>query len=219
MGKFLLAAIGLLIASCGMESQSKSEHNEEKNDSIVLIGDSIFTTGNNRIEYYIETKANIQIDGRAVSGARMNDIYGQYQGAREQGFNTVIMDGGGNDVLGNRGNCQNTFNDNCKKTIDDAINQMGELWNQMLADGVEKVYFLTCHYPVGWSAGFNQAVDYGYEAVTNLCANADIECHVSDPRAAFAERNDVLIWDGVHPTDKGSEIMADLIMEKMYPTP
>ncbi len=180
-----------------------------------MFGDSIFTTSNRRIQARLQELSQTQIVDHSVAGATMSQIRDQYLSQRGAPIASVILDGGGNDILGQRGICQNQLPDSCKAKIRDVGAVLKETLEQMASDGVSEVVLLTCHYPVGWNAGFEQAVDYAFPLLQEICAESPVPCRLVDPRSSFKNRNDLFEWDGVHPNWNGSTLMGDLIWDAM----
>ncbi|MBF0440993.1 MAG: SGNH/GDSL hydrolase family protein [Oligoflexales bacterium] len=188
-----------------------------KNDGsggIRIFGDSIFTTSDHRIKKQLESLASISITDHAVGGAIMSQIKDQYIANRTQKIKTVIMDGGGNDILGNKGNCQNQMNDTCKSLIKSIVDTLRGIFELMKEDGVHQIVFLGCHYPMGWNGGFEQSVDYGHTLLEVACSESTVPCMVVDPRQTFKNKSDLLEWDGVHPNWNGTAVMAKLIWDE-----
>lgn len=117
---------------------------------------------------------------------------------------TIIMDGGGNDVISKRSNCE-AMDDACKQQIDEAVNIGADLLEQMHKDGVAHVIWMGFFY-IG---GLEKAVDYGSEAVIEACEAAKIHCEVADLRDLQIPRG----WDGVHPTEEGYKMLAQRIWD------
>ena len=145
----------------------------------------------------------------------MTQIRDQYKGFRTQKIRTVIMDGGGNDILGNAGNCKNQLNEPCRSLIRGLVGILEKLFAMMREDGVHQIVFLGCHYPTGWNAGFEQAVDYSYTLLQVACSISAVPCIVADPRQTFKNASNLVEWDGVHPNWNGTAVMARLIWDEM----
>lgn len=210
---------GVMVAAltgCGSEADgSMAASVEPRASGIRIFGDSIFTSGGGAIEQELERLMTRTIDSHAVAGTVMAQIRDQYKSQRGQGIRTVIVDGGGNDVLGARGECQNRMSEGCRNVIDNAAAIARDLFAMMAQDGVANVVHLTCHYPVGWNAGFDQAVDYGYAAIAQACEESGANCVLVDPRTEMRGRNNLFEWDGIHPNRAGAQVMASLIWDKI----
>ena len=124
------------------------------------------------------------------------------------------MDGGGNDALGNGSNCK-SFNEKCKAVVKNAAQMLKDTFDMMAQDGVKYIFFLGTHYPRGWNNGYDVAVDYGYTLIEPLCRDSAVPCKLIDPREKLNTTANVLEWDGVHPNNLGTEILADMIYEDL----
>ena len=210
----IFAITAILSSGCGTDGISVSASKatpQPTADGIRMFGDSIFTSGGNMVERALEPLLQRAIDSHAVGGAVMWQIRDQYKNARNYGARTVIMDGGGNDVLGARGDCQNQLTPNCKRIVDNAVALAKEMFVQMKDDGVENIVHMGCHYPMNWNSGFVQAVDYSYVALDQACKESQANCVIVDTLEGFRGRSDLLEWDGVHPNWNGAQAFANSI--------
>jgi len=203
--------IVLFLVGCGASNQSKSDINTIHNldSSVHIFGDSIFTTLNHRIKSLLEISMEQSIDDHARQGAWTWEITKQYEIARGK-KSLVIFDGGGNDVLGNRGNCK-AFNDACRQVVANGIKNHEDALRMMEQDGVERVIFLGFHYPTGWNGGLENVIDYTYPLLKNMCDESSIPCAIVDTREKFRTTKGLLEWDGIHPNRQGTQVMADMI--------
>lgn len=210
-----IVTLGLLTGCDSGHSQESSQVTDHElvANGIRIFGDSIFTAGGNMIERSLEPLMQRTIDSHAVGGSVMWQIRDQYRNARQLGMRTAITDGGGNDVLGARGDCQNSLTPNCRRIIDDAVAIAKDVFTQMAADGVANIVHLGCHYPMNWNNGFVQAVDYSYTALSQACQDSGTNCVIVDVRETFRGRNDLLEWDGIHPNWNGAQTFANLIWQ------
>ncbi len=184
--------------------------------NVVLIGDSIFAN-NGEIKNHLELITELTIDSYAVGGARMSDIVEQYYSIDLSNSNGIaIMNGGGNDILqDNFFNCK-AFNEKCKDVIDDRLEVGLQLVEEMADDGMKYVIYLGYYYTTGFASGFDQAVDYATEQIQGACELSSFEgCYIVDSRNAFNSGTGFITWDGIHPTLKGSRVLAELIWETM----
>ncbi len=209
------------------------------NNKIVNIGDSIFALSG-KISDYLHSYAGKTFRRYATSGAEIKgsniltsfDVAAQYAKAKSQYslIDTIIMDGGGNDILipatmaFDPYNCKKDWwesglSSSCKNLINDVYVDTVNLINQMGRDGVKNVLFLGYyHIKTGLigSTTLNAAVDYGdlklKAAVTNATAANNNRVFI-DPRSSIV--NSDIIIDGVHPADSGSKKLAGLIWAKL----
>ncbi len=115
---------------------------------------------------------------------------------------TILMDGGGNDVISKRGDCE-ALDDACRVQITEAVDIGATLLADMHADGVSHVVWMGFFYIYG----LEKAVDFGSHLIAEACRHATIDCHVADLRDLHIPRG----WDGIHPTDDGYQLLADRI--------
>ncbi|HYX36324.1 MAG TPA: SGNH/GDSL hydrolase family protein [Oligoflexus sp.] len=204
----------LYAGSAGVVVHDQVETSETRaTTETLIIGDSIFAL-NGLIGSTLEKLSSQDIDSYAGIGAVMSGIVRQYQRSREYGFaRTVIMNGGGNDVLTNMGPCR-AFTQSCVAVIDSAINQAADLVEQMESDGVASIYYLGYYYTTGLASGLDQAIDYAMLRMPDICAGTQIRCEVIDTRDAM-QGGSTISWDGIHPSRAGSIKMAGLLWERM----
>lgn len=151
-----------------------------------------------------------------VPGTRMLDnvIPMQYQAAKTQNadIKTVIMTGGGNDVLMDPlvlADCL-MVGQACK----DRVEQVGALYEKMAgelaADGVQDVVIVL--YTRGTLLGA-KVIDHIWAKMTPICDNAPVRCHLVDPDQLGA--GTMKTRDGIHPTDEGYDLIGKSVYERM----
>lgn len=195
-----------------------------KNNLKVIIGDSIFAlSGVEKLE--LARLAGENSRGYAQSGAQMDGVVSQYSRAKRYGsIRTIVMDGGGNDVLigaltGSQEcvpNSRGDLSSACLATIHGARSQGASLLYSMYRDGVADVLWQGYYLLPGSLAKLNTALDVGMELFQDMCEDSAASCHWVDPRAAFRGRERYYVKsDNIHPTDSGSEVLANLVWDKM----
>ncbi len=159
-----------------------------------------------------------------VGGTQMSN--GQIPGmfddavAEDPAIDTVIMTGGGNDVLiGSASVCLQDPPPSaaCVNALDEVFAAAEALMNRMATAGVQHVvYSFYPHLPPGFPPGAkNETLDYAAPLVAELCEKAPVDCHFVDIRDAFEGHPEYILPDAIHPTDAGSQVIADLIWETM----
>jgi len=206
--------------------------NADRND-VITLGDSIFDL-NGQIQANLESWAGETFRNYTQSGAELSGgflapaVDSQYASAKatDANINTIVMDGGGNDILipamlfdPNR--CKTKWyrpnlSSKCKNLIQDIYVTGVNLMNQMDADGVENIVFLGYYELPRGKTNLNQAVNYGDEYLGYACDTATTaSCTFVDPRghvpAADVESDDI------HPTPNGSLTLANLIWPVLQP--
>ena len=202
-------------------------------DEVVMIGDSYLAITSvpsavfNLARLYDALGDNEEYRRYDQGGTQMGNgqIPNQFQDAlaEDPNINTVIMTGGGNDVLiGDANDClQNPppGDQNCVDNINDVMVAAEGLLQDMADAGVQNVvYFFYPHLPdQGFVQGAkNETLDYAYPLVEELCANAPLNCVFVDTRPAFEGHQDEYFqFDGIHPNDQGSLEIANAVWSQM----
>lgn len=136
-------------------------------------------------------------------------------------ISTVIMTGGGNDVLiGSAAIClsQPPPAEPCVAAIDSVLTTAATLMDDMAEAGVKDVvYFFYPHLPPGFPFGAkNETLDYAAPLVQALCEeHQGLDCQFVDIRPAFEGHPEYIRLDAIHPTDAGAAVIADLLWERM----
>ena len=196
---------------------------------MVWIGDSFNVSANEGIRRGVETRAK---DAGALAeddeyrahyqpGAQVanGQIPGQYATAVAAGsdIDTVVMDGGGNDIGISHPECLTSPPPDdaaCVAVWDEILSTLEALWSDMEADGVAHVIFYG--YPELGITGGPENVNYSTPRIQTACAafTAPLECRFVDPRAVF-EGQPYLEPDGMHPTAAGADALAELLWDEM----
>jgi lysophospholipase L1-like esterase len=159
-------------------------------------------------------------------------------------IDTIIMDGGGNDVLIDNQGCLTTpppGNTSCATAITGTVNRAQQLLQEMASNGVKHiVYFFYPHLdPAGGgilptpAPGVNTTLDYAYPLAEQICCGSSFtstttsytcsgntsgaQCIFVDTRPAFEGHTADYIksTDHVHPTPAGAQVIADLVWKAM----
>ena len=208
------------------------EENASRND-VITIGDSIFDL-NGVIEDTLEAYAGETFRDYTQSGAELaggsfaRPIVGQYADAKatDSNINTIVMDGGGNDIL-----IPATFFDpygcrtrwyrwnissSCVNLINDQYVTAVNLLNQMDADGVDNVVWLGYYELPRGNANLTQALNYGDDLLGWACEVAsNASCSFVDPRGTVPASQ--VEGDDIHPTPAGSVNLANQIWPVLQP--
>jgi len=206
---------------------------------VVNLGDSIFALSG-KIQDYLHSYSGKTFRRYAVSGAELEggdliapSVVNQFAVARADNSNikTVLMDGGGNDILlpvltlFDIYNCkkdwwESRLSSSCKNLINDIYVDGVDLLNEMRARGVTKVLYLGYYYTKnslisGNLSALKQAIDYGDGKFATACANSLLSCTFIDPRSSVKSAD--IIADGIHPATSGSQKIANLIWPYLAP--
>jgi lysophospholipase L1-like esterase len=177
----------------------------------IIIGDSIFAL----------TKAvpnNLKKEGYeftllAKSGALTDEIAEQYERyVEEYGVpDTVLYNGGGNDILFKSYGACYKHSDSCYRYVDSIIRKGLDLVKKMQEDGVRQVIYVGLHYLGPMHTRLNKIIDYGMDTVAVEASTLHIK--FIDIREPFSHKWNERLWllDDVHPNIVGSKIISDRI--------
>jgi lysophospholipase L1-like esterase len=170
---------------------------------------------------WLETWAGHSIENHALVGASLEDgwvksIRSQYHDLNKHvpsNITTLIMDGGGNDVISHRKDCE-AWNDVCRDMIQHSVGIASSILENAHRDGVEHVLYLGFYY----LQGLQQAADLAGPMMASLCETAPLDCHFIDPRynattGTGLQTPQMLGSDGIHPNEQGYKILAEMIWD------
>lgn len=179
---------------------------------VLMLGDSIFKHRNDGVKRGVEERLGEEIFSLAVSGAKSKEIAEQYYSlVKGETKFEILLDGGGNDILGKASDCKGQMKTPCYELMAEIANNFSELFAILKRDEHIRIYYVTPHYPQGLAGGFENAVDLGTQMMKIVCRDAKIECHVIDVRREMVGK--VLDWDGIHPNQAGINILSEKISE------
>ncbi|MET0343967.1 MAG: SGNH/GDSL hydrolase family protein [Polyangiales bacterium] len=155
--------------------------------------------------------------------------------ARDPDVHTVVMDGGGNDVLvaspeiDPEAKCKNDAKSptlpECQKIVQIALKAGEDLMNRAAKAGVrDVVYFFYPEVPEGTLIGGahpNAINAYALPKTRAMCEEAvqrtdgKLRCHFVDLVPVFAGHDDWFFPADIHPNSKGSKAMADVVWKTM----
>jgi hypothetical protein len=155
--------------------------------------------------------------------------------AADPNITTVVLSGGGNDVLipaasyANGAQCKNSLTSptvtDCQTIVQVAIDAASKLMDHAVAVGItEVVYFFYPHVPEGTLVGGlhpNAILDYALPKVKAFCDSAltrtggKLNCHFVDMVPVFAGHTDWFALGDIHPNPTGSAAMAKAVWGAM----
>lgn len=181
---------------------------------VIAIGDSWMSydsaTG---IQESLRQLSGQSYRGYGVGGTQLlnGEIPTQYARAKRDNPNikTVIMTGGGNDLL--RSNARidlSTAGPFARMRIDQIADRLVALWTEMGKDGVQDIVYV--FYSRG--GGIAASVDYSTKKIQPLCQSLKpVRCHWIDSDTTLH----MTLRDGTHPTDAGFNALAKTIYDLM----
>lgn len=237
--KTLVAVVlAAALTGCGGAGSllSNPRVSDADNDQVITIGDSIFALSG-ELQDFLEGYAGESFRRYTLSGAELTggviatSVADQYQEARADNpaIDTVVMDGGGNDILipaiaFDPYNCKTQWyqfgnlSQKCRNFIDDVYVDAVNLLNDMHADGVDNVIYLGYYHTkngIFLLDSMEEAVDYGDAKLAQACSYSAANCQFVDPRSTIND-SDIII-DGIHPNTNGSRKLAELVWPRLQP--
>lgn len=181
---------------------------------VVLIGDSWMNLIVSGIQQSVTRISKQPYRVYGVPGTRLLDgvIPGQYARAKRDNpdIKTVIMTGGGNDILitGLSADCA-AGGEKCAAQLDKIGVGLQELWTQMAKDGVRDVIHI--QYSSDAGSGVKDSISRN-AALAELCASmTPIRCHLL-PTDDLVKGE---LLDGIHPTPAANDRIAAAIIALM----
>lgn len=203
---------------------------EGDGQDVVMIGDSymsfIFGQGT---QFSLEAISGRNYREYSVPGTHMlnGEIPNQYMSAKnaDPDIKTVIMTGGGNDIIASSNpsvltNCV-AFNQACMDEIAKIQQSVEDLMTQMAADGVEDVIYIGYSYTVPPAQDLTETSDYSRGQTATTCLSdgsgpSGLRCHFVDPIELSTTTPPVPIgFDGIHPTKAGYDQIAGYVWDRM----
>ncbi len=236
-----LAMSGLVLSglvACGGAGSliSAPEVRSADTNDVVIIGDSIFALSG-EIQDFLEADFNTTFRNYSVSGAQLiggslaRNIPDQLDRALGDGaVKTLIMDGGGNDILipvivaFDPNDCKTSFfrrslSSKCRGFIDNLAVVGADILEANANSGIQNIiyqgYYNTKFGFLGNLSRLKAAVAYGNTTIGGACANSPIPCQFIDPVSSI--RNSDVKNDGIHPRASGSRKLANLIAPRLAP--
>jgi lysophospholipase L1-like esterase len=213
--------------SSEMSPATSSADDEGKGDGkdVITIGDSWMSlSATEGIQNSLEKVSGRDYRNYGVGGTRLlNEVIPmQYEAAKAENpdIKTVIMTGGGNDILQDIAvhfTCIDSAfdsSDTCKNRIDEVAARLVKLWDEMAEDGVRDVII------VGYSSKANvigpltKTNAYSATKIPPLCdmVPAPLRCHSLDSDAVDP---DLMLRDGIHPDAAGFDVIATALWKMM----
>jgi hypothetical protein len=211
-----------------------------KDSQLIVIGDSYIDWLSHSFPEDIKKESGQNwrmeaVGGTSIGSGGIGPIPPQFDNsiAADPDAHTVLMDGGGNDILvaditlDPFGDCTNTGsskNPNCQMIVKLALDAADMLMNRMAAKGIRDViYFFYPHVPANTILTGNnpdEILDYALPMVKSFCDGAEqrtggnLRCTFVDMVPVFMGHNDWFNTD-IHPNNLGSAAMAKKIWQVM----
>jgi hypothetical protein len=187
------------------------DHGVGDGSDVVTIGDSWMTilTNGNGIEGALD-RAGKDYRHYAAPGTTLltGQIPGQYTRAVRASADiaTVIMTGGGNDIMFS-GGCATP--EACERSVQALVDGLNELWTTMSNDGVKDIVYIQYSRNVGSTPSENRPT---MSMTPPICLSGPIRC-TSIPTTEEVGPGDSI--DGIHPTRAANDRIAAKVLEIM----
>ena len=177
---------------------------------VITIGDSWmdYFGGGGGIEAGLD-RAGTDYRHYSLSGTTLlsGQIPGQYTRAKNANpkISTVIMTGGGNDIMFS-GGCNTA--EACEMSVKKLIEGFDKLWTEMAADGVKDVMLIQYSADAGTAP---QGTRPKMVEEAPICKTGKIFCH-------YLPTTDLVMGslvDGIHPTSSANDRIAKAVMKMM----
>lgn len=213
-----ISCVLLLTVSCSWDMNNPSADEYD----VQIIGDSIFDLSGD-IQDYLKDLSGKTYKDRSVSGEKIDGIVNQYHTAiyNTPGLQTIIADGGGNDILKANADCDSDpVTQGCLDIIDYVADKMESLLGEFYTDGVDNCVWLGYYNMTRVEEEKNEAIAEAYSLYPAIFNDAQMNlpgsgggAYAIDPRGDISYSD--VKTDGIHPTATGSSILAGLIYAKM----
>jgi hypothetical protein len=193
----------------GLDPTMREDPGKGDGSDVITIGDSWMNLGATGIEQSLDG-AGTKYRHYAVAGTLLENgqIPGQYTQAK--GANpkiaTVIMTGGGNDIMFS-GGCDTA--DACLKSVMAINDALDKLWTTMAADGVKDVIYIQYSEDAGTTPKDTRPKNVDPPPI---CTTGKIYCHYLPTTDIVMKQ---LMADGIHPTKEACDRIAAALVQMM----
>jgi lysophospholipase L1-like esterase len=176
---------------------------------VITIGDSYMSLFVNGIQQSLEKISMRDYRNYAFPGTLVlnEQIPNQYKMAvtENPSIKTVVMTGGGNDVLNS--SCTGT----CQEVVDKVSARLDMLFADMGTNGVQDIVLISYGYPADTTR--HASLDYSRSKLPEECSKDRMpRCHFIDP---VKELDGKISSDGIHPTAEGYDILGGMVWDLM----
>jgi lysophospholipase L1-like esterase len=190
-------------------ADSGDDPGEGDGKDVITIGDSYMSLLVTGIQQSLEKISKRDYRNYAFPGTLVlnEQIPNQFTMAlaEDADIKTVVMTGGGNDVL--TGTCTGS----CEEIVDKVGVRLDTLYADMATAGVQDVILVSYGYPADESR--HASLDYSRSLLPKRCSATGMpRCHFIDPVEQLAGK---IGSDGIHPTAEGYDILGQLVWDLM----
>lgn len=209
----ILCSLFIFLVGCG---RSDSYSSLNKTSSVYLFGNSLLAFHDHGVSRWLSVfNPQVNFTDRSYVGALAEAVKMQYADEIRKGnyIETLVVEGGANNVFLHAWWCWDKVSEECKRVIEYAIGEIGDLISRAKKNGTKKIILLLPYHLINRAASFNAALDYSIPFWLDICVRIE-GCTVLDLREHFVKKS--LFWiDGVHPSLEGSFLLAKLISDEL----
>jgi lysophospholipase L1-like esterase len=198
-------------AASGGAPPAQQDYGKGDGSDVITIGDSwmnVITNGGG-IEAGLD-RAGTKYRHYSVPGTTLinGDIPAQYDRAKAANpkIATVIMTGGGNDIMFT-GGCNTK--DACTKSVQAIADALDQLWTRMAADGVTTTLYISYSKYAGTTPADTRP---DTSPIPKICTTGKIRCLGVDTTPLVAATDTV---DGIHPTLPACDRIAKATLDQL----
>jgi lysophospholipase L1-like esterase len=175
---------------------------------VITMGDSWMSLGLTGIEQSLRAAGknyrNYAVAGTTLAGS----IPGQYDQAKRGNpdIKTVIMTGGGNDIMFS-GGCNTA--EACEQSVMMIVMMLNTLWTKMSADGVKDVIYINYSRDAGTAPAGTRPTEPPPPPA--ICATGPIRCHSLQTTDLVMGQ----LLDGIHPTSAANDRIVTALIALM----
>jgi hypothetical protein len=179
-------------------------------------GKDVVTIGDSWMSYFLNgggiegalDRAGTDYRHYSVAGTTLtSSIPPQWDQALAGGdVKTVIMTGGGNDIMFT-GGCDTK--EACEMSVQRIADMLDELWTKMSDAGVQDIVYIQYSKNAGTAPSENRPA---VSPTPSICLTGPVRCHSMSTTELVAAGDTV---DGIHPTSAACDRIADAVIELM----
>ena len=228
----LAGALAVAASVVGCSVEPNYIETADRND-VITLGDSIFDL-NGVVQATLESYAGQTFRDYTTSGAEISggslapavDVQYSVAKATDDNINTVVMNGGGNDILipamlfdpyGCRTHWWRwNISSSCVSLIEDTYVNAVNLLNQIDTDGAQNVVYMGYYETPRGNSNLTKAIQTGVAYLSYACDTAtNANCSYVDTLGTIPASQ--VESDNIHPTPEGSVNLANQVWPVLQP--
>lgn len=215
MKYLFLAYICLALSACSYYNSPPKDIPDSK---ILILGDSYFAI--HRGLYKSLTQSGYVVNDHSMEGAQLTgknflyapDIFEQYSESDFSNINTLIMNGGGNDIAFQ---CPDDIIDKneWQPIVDRVFENLILLWEKIWQKNINKIIYVGYPYPPILTEKQKKVFSYFMDRLKNEYCPLNNIIFIELRDEISSEQTDFFLDDRVHPSFKTHEMMTKLLRD------